>query len=118
VDLVEELKTERVEDLSSGDGCRIGNWVTTATHHPTQQNSTQRVQLSIFLPSPPAVVVSDCEFNTHRATPTRLDSTVRSRRRCVLGFNLHVDVVNGTTPDAASVIHRQKEANNYYRPSK
>ena len=28
--LVEKLKTEHVENLSSRVGCRIGNWVTTA----------------------------------------------------------------------------------------
>ena len=44
-DLVEKLKSERVDNLSSRVGCRIGNWVTTAngwinTHRPTQINST------------------------------------------------------------------------------
>ena len=46
MDLVKKLKTEHVDNLSSQDGCRIGNWVTTATRH-RRHNSARLNMFSI-----------------------------------------------------------------------
>jgi len=63
-DLVERLKTGHIEILSSRVDCRIGNLShdcrRMSTHRPTQLNSTQRVQFSIFLTNPSwALVATD-----------------------------------------------------------
>jgi len=45
MDLVEKLKTEHVENLSSRAGYRFGNWVTTADGwvHTARHNSTRQL---------------------------------------------------------------------------
>jgi len=110
-------KTEHVdENLSSRVGCRIGNWVTSYdcrrrrvlhyVHRPTQLNSTQHFSFQFFYKIRRQSSWASCEFNfnTHRTMPTRLNSTVESRRRrrCVLGLN---DVVRSCfdIPDVITV---------------
>ena len=86
-------KLEYVGNLSSRVGCRIGNWVTTAVGwvHTARHNSTQLNMFSfqIFYQIRRQSSWASCEFNTRRASSTRLNPTVESRRcrRYVLGLS-------------------------------
>ena len=58
--MVEKLKTEHVENLSSRVGCRIGNWVTTADCdrvHTPDTTQLNMFRFPIFLPNSSCVGV-------------------------------------------------------------
>jgi len=95
--LIEKLKTEHVENLStvsSRVGCRIENWVTTADtiHRPTQLNSTQQ-SCSVVnfytksVGSRRKRVANSIQYTPRDADATQLDSWVASAVCTVLGFN-------------------------------
>ena len=94
-----KMKIEHVENLSSRVDCRIENWVTTADGwvHTARHNSTRLNMFSfqVFCKIRRQSSWTSCEFNTYRATPTRLNSTVESLRcrRCVLGLRSSITVV-------------------------
>jgi len=71
---------ELAAELETGSRLRTGEYALPDT---TQLDSTCSVFSYFFLPNPSAVLVNYCQFNTHRATPTRFNSveSVESRRR-------------------------------------
>jgi len=83
------IQSSWLQNYKLGHDCRR-----VSTHRPTQLDST-RLKMFIYQFFYQILRQSswaNCEFSTHRTTPTRLNSIVESRRRrrCILGFRLLV----------------------------